>query len=485
MSKFLKIVVNICIACFVLVGIALVVPQIAGITTVIVDDSVVEGNVSLGSVVYGKKVDLTDLGVGDKLLRSTNTSCYVSEITKADAQSGSYTVDGSDGAEDITLRSTAEKAYFVIPVIGYASIAMQSFEGRIILGLILAFLVILFILSEIWKKSGDEEEEEEEFEENEDAAASEVSEKKDNSNREDAATEEKADAEKTLTEEDSEHNETEEETDKQTGPAELILENVPEEAEAATQNETVISNEELKALEAAIGGAETLNAEEADEDKEAASGEQEEESGEATAASETEQEAVVSDGDQEDTEPKEKSEADEEMLEEAEGEDAPESTDVRESADTPERAETAEETEENTAEVKNAEVEQVAAAAEEPSVDEEKTEDEIKEEENKEDLSVEVDSFEDAIIQAGEAAEAAQAEAMQETDAKAPVIFEPLPSEHAENENDEEAGEAKGLAMPALTAEELLEKAKAAGDEPKVIEKPDLGITLIDYSDIL
>lgn len=468
MSKFLKIVVNICIACFVLVGIALVVPQIAGITTVIVDDSVVEGNVSLGSVVYGKKVDLTDLGVGDKLLRSTNTSCYVSEITKADAQSGSYTVDGSDGAEDITLRSTAEKAYFVIPVIGYASIAMQSFEGRIILGLILAFLVILFILSEIWKKSGDEEEEEEEFEENEDAA-----------------TEEKADAEKTLTEEDSEHNETEAETDKQTGPAELILENVPEEAEAATQNETVISNEELKALEAAIGGAETLNAEEADEDKEAASGEQEEESGEATAASETEQEAVVSDGDQEDTEPKEKSEADEEMLEEAEGEDAPESTDVRESADTPERAETAEETEENTAEVKNAEVEQVAAAAEEPSVDEEKTEDEIKEEENKEDLSVEVDSFEDAIIQAGEAAEAAQAEAMQETDAKAPVIFEPLPSEHAENENDEEAGEAKGLAMPALTAEELLEKAKAAGDEPKVIEKPDLGITLIDYSDIL
>lgn len=37
-------------------------------------------------------------------------------------------------------------------------------------------------------------------------------------------------------------------------------------------------------------------------------------------------------------------------------------------------------------------------------------------------------SFENAIIQAGESAEAAQSEALQAADAQAPVVFEPLPS---------------------------------------------------------
>jgi hypothetical protein len=39
--------------------------------------------------------------------------------------------------------------------------------------------------------------------------------------------------------------------------------------------------------------------------------------------------------------------------------------------------------------------------------------------------------------------------------------------------------------MPVYTAEELLQKAHAAGDDPKVIEDPATGITILDYSDIL
>ena len=54
-----------------------------------------------------------------------------------------------------------------------------------------------------------------------------------------------------------------------------------------------------------------------------------------------------------------------------------------------------------------------------------------------------------------------------------------------EEEPEPEPSEPIELAMPVYTAEELLQKAHAAGDDPKVIEDPATGITILDYSDIL
>lgn len=51
-------------------------------------------------------------------------------------------------------------------MIGYVSMALRSTEGLIIVGLAVVFVIILFILAEVWKKDDDEEEDEE----NEDAA---------------------------------------------------------------------------------------------------------------------------------------------------------------------------------------------------------------------------------------------------------------------------------------------------------------------------
>lgn len=161
MAKFFRVIVNLCIICFLLTGIALIVPQFLGISTVVVDGQV-ESNLSAGSVVYGKSVAVGELEVGDKLLQSDSDSVYVRKITAADAGTGTYTVDGGDGSEEVTLRNKAEKAIVTIPVIGYVNIAMQTFEGRIILGLALVFLIILFILSEIWKNSREADEEDEE-----------------------------------------------------------------------------------------------------------------------------------------------------------------------------------------------------------------------------------------------------------------------------------------------------------------------------------
>ena len=44
------------------------------------------------------------------------------------------------------------KLSFVVPLIAYAAIAVQSKEGLILIGLGIVFLIILFILAELWRK---------------------------------------------------------------------------------------------------------------------------------------------------------------------------------------------------------------------------------------------------------------------------------------------------------------------------------------------
>ena len=69
------------------------------------------------------------------------------------------------GTTQQELGSTVQKVMLVVPVIGYVSMALRSTEGLIIVGLAVVFVIILFILAEVWKKDDDEEEDEE----NEDA----------------------------------------------------------------------------------------------------------------------------------------------------------------------------------------------------------------------------------------------------------------------------------------------------------------------------
>lgn len=66
------------------------------------------------------------------------------------------------------MRATVSKVIVTIPVIGFLSMAAQSREGIMIIGLAILFLVILFILSEVWKRDEEEDEEEEEEDEDED-----------------------------------------------------------------------------------------------------------------------------------------------------------------------------------------------------------------------------------------------------------------------------------------------------------------------------
>lgn len=351
MSKLLKVIVNTLLLLAILSAGALVIPPFAGITT-LVSDGMGNTNISRGAVTYAKKTDTSSVATGDKILVDDNSGKYIYTIQSLDTAAGTASVKNviSGDATEITVRETVSKVIVTIPVIGFLSMAAQSREGIMIIGLAILFLVILFILSEVWKR-GEEENEEEEDEEEEDEDDEKASEEL--RSRKKAALEEKKKREE---------------------------QEMTEQLRAADQK---------------------------------------------TAEEEKQDEFEIPDLEEEGTEQVSFHTVDlQNLVRGEETEEIPEAVEETEIVEEAAAEETAEEVTEETEETESAEPETVE----------------------------EIEEFEETIEEPEE---------------------EPEPSEPIE------------LAMPVYTAEELLQKAHAAGDDPKVIEDPATGITILDYSDIL
>lgn len=346
MSKLLKVIVNTLLLLAILSAGALVIPPFAGITT-LVSDGMGNTNISRGAVTYAKKTDTSSVATGDKILVDDNSGKYIYTIQSLDTAAGTASVKNviSGDTTEITVRATVSKVIVTIPVIGFLSMAAQSREGIMIIGLAILFLVILFILSEVWKRDEEEDEEEEEEDEDDEKASEELRSRK---------------------------------------KAALVEKKKREEQEMT---------EQLRAAD------------------------------QKTAEEEKQDEFEIPDLEEEGTEQVSFNTVDlQNLVRGEETEEIPETVEETEIVEEAAAEETAEEVTEETEETESAE----------PGTVEE------------------IEEFEETIEEP-----------------------EPEPSEPIE------------LAMPVYTAEELLQKAHAAGDDPKVIEDPATGITILDYSDIL
>ena len=360
MSKLLKVIVNTLLLLAILSAGALVIPPFAGITT-LVSDGMGNTNISRGAVTYAKKTDTSSAAAGDKILVDDNSGKYIYTIQSLDTVAGTASVKNviSGDATEITVRATVSKVIVTIPVIGFLSMAAQSREGIMIIGLAILFLVILFILSEVWKRDEEEDEEEEEEDEDDEKASEELR------SRKKAALEEKKKREE---------------------------QEMTEQLRAADQK---------------------------------------------TAEEEKQDEFEIPDLEEEGTEQVSFHTADLQNL------------------------------------VRGEETEEIPEAVEETEIVEEAAAEETAEEE---------------VTEETEETESAEPETVEEIEEFEETIEEPETEEEAETPEEEpepESSEPIELAMPVYTAEELLQKAHAAGDDPKVIEDPATGITILDYSDIL
>lgn len=352
MSKLLKVIVNTLLLLAILSAGALVIPPFAGITT-LVSDGMGNTNISRGAVTYAKKTDTSSVATGDKILVDDNSGKYIYTIQSLDIAAGTASVKNviSGDTTEITVRATVSKVIVTIPVIGFLSMAAQSREGIMIIGLAILFLVILFILSEVWKRDEEEDEEEDEDEDDEKASEELRSRKK-------AALEEKKKREE---------------------------QEMTEQLRAADQK---------------------------------------------TAEEEKQDEFEIPDLEEEGTEQVSFHTVDLQNL------------------------------------VRGEETEEIPEAVEETEIVEEAAAEETAEE-----VTEETEETEET--------ESAEPETVEEIEEFEETIEEP------EEEPEPEPSEPIELAMPVYTAEELLQKAHAAGDDPKVIEDPATGITILDYSDIL
>ena len=354
MSKLLKVIVNTLLLLAILSAGALVIPPFAGITT-LVSDGMGNTNISRGAVTYAKKTDTSSVATGEKILVDDNSGKYIYTIQSLDTAAGTASVKNviSGDTTEITVRATVSKVIVTIPVIGFLSMAAQSREGIMIIGLAILFLVILFILSVVCKLDEEEEDDEEDEEDEDDEKASEEL----RSRKKAALEEKKKREEQEMTEQLRAADQKTAEEEKQD---EFEIPDLEEEEEEETE-QVSFNTVDLQNL---VRGEET--------------------------------------------------------------EEIPETVEETEIVEEAAAEETAEEVTEETEETESAEPETVE----------------------------EIEEFEETI-------------------------------EEPEEEPEPEPSEPIELAMPVYTAEELLQKAHAAGDDPKVIEDPATGITILDYSDIL
>lgn len=168
MGRFLKWIVNIILLCAIVIAAALLIPPLAGVTTAMIDEVDMDTNLPRGSVTYARDVAADDLEAGDDVLILESGKTYVYRVKNLDTGDGTCTLEDTRtaGAEEVTRTFTGDvsKVVLTVPFIGYIPMAMKSTEGLIVIGLAVVFVIILFILAELWRPDRDDEKEEEEEE---------------------------------------------------------------------------------------------------------------------------------------------------------------------------------------------------------------------------------------------------------------------------------------------------------------------------------
>lgn len=172
MSRFLKFIVHLVVFLLIVCILALAVPPFMGISTITIDNTDLETNLPLGSVSYGKEISASTILVGDSIIVQNGNQIYLYGVQEIDLDNSTFTVvdKGASRGEPKakTLSGDVTRVFFTVWGIGFLLMAIQSTEGLIIIGLGVLFLIILFVLAEIWGRDKElpEDEQQEDEEEN-------------------------------------------------------------------------------------------------------------------------------------------------------------------------------------------------------------------------------------------------------------------------------------------------------------------------------
>lgn len=156
MSKFLKFIVHFVIVCTIILVLGLALPPFFGINTVIVDKQDTDTNLPMGSVTYAVPVRTEEINAGAPILVKDGEGTYRYNLVSVDtAASTGVVIDPEAAASEninVSVRNWVPKVVFTLPFAGYLLAATQSTEGMIAIVLVVIFLIILYVIAELFKK---------------------------------------------------------------------------------------------------------------------------------------------------------------------------------------------------------------------------------------------------------------------------------------------------------------------------------------------
>ncbi|MCD7868388.1 MAG: hypothetical protein LUG62_09440 [Clostridiales bacterium] len=161
MSKVLKFIVHFVVIITLICVLGMVLPPFFGVKTVIMDDSAGDSNLPVGSVTYAYPVASDEVTLGSSILVTDTTEdgdtvMYSYVLLTMDAGNGTGTVAETESSESdalyVNIGDYVPQVFVTIPYIGYLLVATESIEGLIILGLAVLFLIILYVIAELWKR---------------------------------------------------------------------------------------------------------------------------------------------------------------------------------------------------------------------------------------------------------------------------------------------------------------------------------------------
>lgn len=161
MSKVLKFIVHFVVICTILCVVALAVPPFFGVTTEIRDNAEETSNLPMGSVTYAIPVKSTEISTGEPILVHDKEVVNRYNIVSLSLENGTGTAVDPTVTQSqpvtVAIGEYVPKVVITVGVLGYLMVATQSIEGLIILGLAVLFLIILYVIAELWKKDPDDD----------------------------------------------------------------------------------------------------------------------------------------------------------------------------------------------------------------------------------------------------------------------------------------------------------------------------------------
>ena len=167
MSKVLKFIVHFVVVCTIVIVLGLALPPFFGVSTVIVDKPEKETNLAMGSVTYAIPVKTEEISAGAPILVKDENATYRYNLVSVDTSTGTgVAIDPKSAASEninVSVKNWVPKVVVTIPLIGYLLAATESTEGLIVLVLAVIFLIILYLIAEVWKKNPEAPDEYEDY----------------------------------------------------------------------------------------------------------------------------------------------------------------------------------------------------------------------------------------------------------------------------------------------------------------------------------